>query len=212
MSFLTPAQAAASFHHLITRVFPETVKKPYGPKEKAVFRVLFSVAKEAQERISRYGIGKRIWGANGAWSGGVGGSLGEGSNLPDFVHPTKLMSSGGDYQVGILARGIPALMETGGRTKPHWIDPRAATLKSTRKVNLAEAARYRVRRGHKLLVGGGVLKLADGRFVRYVKEQSAQIPKHPTIDTLLRQNEGRFASEIDQALQTAVNEVIDAAA
>ena len=69
-----------------------------------------------------------------------------------------------------------------------------------------------MRRGHKLLVGTGVLKLADGRFRRYVRQQSAQIPRHPTIDTVLRQYERRLTEEFDQAIHAEANEVIDGSA
>lgn len=203
---ITFAEAARRFKHYVERSLPipGNQRKPYPRAIRGIYRVLFRVADNARRDIAQHGIGKAIWGR---------GANDEGSNLPKFVFPTRLLArSGALMEVGVFAKGIPAMMETGAKTKAHAILPRASKLVATRKASLAALGRNRSRIGKKAIVGGGVLKMADGRFVRYAEKQSAMIPKRGSIDRLVREAEDSFAIAVDRALQDDAKEMLDGAA
>ena len=57
---------------------------------------------------TKSGIGRRIWGKNG-------------SGLNKIVTLVKARSAGGLVETGIKLKGLPAIIETGGRIKAHTI-------------------------------------------------------------------------------------------
>lgn len=196
------AAVGRAFEDMSRKLFAGIPTKPYPAHVRGLYRALFDVAESARGHFSNVGIGRKIWGSRS-----TAVLAGKKSNLDTFVHPTKLE---GNLVAGIMAVGIPAMIEKGGRTKPHAIYPwrSGAKFVTSRKLGLQELGRFTVRRGRKTLVGGGALKLKGGQYVRWVKHHSAQIPKRPTIRPLLERAESLLRRYMERGLGADVERMV----
>jgi hypothetical protein len=193
MISMSVSECVSRLKRLRDECFPMAPHKPYGPVVRGIYRGLFQIQEYCITIVGKqWSIGKRIWGEYDLMD----------SNLTRMIHPTKIVMLGEDYKVGMFAMGLPAMLESGGKTKPHFIRPKKARFQTTRKLSTAELSRWRVRRANKTLVGEGVLKIGD-RYVRLVQRHTARIPKKPYIGPYMRAADIYIAPMIEKALEGA---------
>ena len=132
---------------------------------KVLNRTLSRTRSEAIKLITSKGIGRRVFAKTGAKTSA--------RLLLKVKRFTPKRFSG-----SIVGRGIAALMETGGRLKPHTIQPRNAKLLSW------------------ATAGGAV-------FARSVKHPGAPVPKNPSIEPALVRAKEMAARDMDKAIASA---------
>ena len=171
-----------------------------GPLTKGMYRGLYLICGEIERKfVHGTSIGRKTWGPAEA--------RGRKSNLDTFIRPMRVTLGGGGLRGGIEMRGIPALVEMGGRTKPHAIYPMFGRWVATRNLSPAEWARYRVRRGRKTSTRVGCLRMANGTFVRWVKAHTSNIPAHHFAAAIFARHQGLIAEAIERRLQRDLENV-----
>jgi hypothetical protein len=164
-----------------------------GPMTKGMYRGLYEVCDEIKRHfVHGTSIGRRTWAPAEA--------RGRKSNLDHFIRPMRVTVGPGGVRGGIEMRGLPALVEAGGRTKPHAIFPHDSRSTLSRQLSMAQLARWTVRRGRRTIVGGGVLRMADGSFCRWVKAHTANIPAHHFAAQIIARHQGLIAEAIERRL------------
>lgn len=160
--------------------------------------------KDAMRRFAQHGIGRRIWGKEFTGRGGVT----KRSNLPTFIKLERLRWFGGKLTSALKAKGIPALVEKGGRTKPHRILPikSSVAIKSMRR----EARHAALKLTDEQVASGlvGVLSAGKGKgfIARYVQHPGSRIAPRPSLYPALRAHERIIVEKIDERLQRSLEQ------
>ncbi len=161
-----------------------------GPVERGLYAGTYKIRDRVKHMVSRQStIGKKLWRASEAGS--------KRSNLGTYIRPSRVQHRGQTMEGGLELYGLPAMIEAGGETKSHPIFPKGAKRGRGR-------GRSRVKLDGKRLPGGygkGVLRLANGAFVRGVFRHSATIRPHHFAERALRQHERLITLYIERALQ-----------
>lgn len=133
--------------------------------------------RDATKRFASRGLGRRIWGRDVTGAGGIR----KRSNLGAFVRLQRVKWIPRGLVSAIHLKGLAAMVEMGGRTKPHQIPKRP-----TRDV-LA-------------FVSGGTTV-----FARKVQHPGAAVSRDPFARPALESNAGQIAAKIDERLQASLN-------
>lgn len=123
------------------------------------------------ERIRRTGVGRALWGRKV-----------KGARL--MVPRQRVTRSGNVIHGGLLLRGLAAMVEAGGRTQPHVILPKNASILALK------------------LPGGAVA------FATKVQHPGSRIPAQPSAQAAMREALPRIAAEIDKGMQKLADRVI----
>ncbi len=196
------------------------VRPPYGPVERGLFGALFRARDRGFVRLKEIGIARRIWGTDRvAFSGGA-----KSSNLGTYAYPIPLGADGrGGLVMGLRLSGIPAMIEAGGRTKPHKILPTTAKLRTRRQklpgdlLGSLSVLGLRVRASRRMLVArnrhtrAGILRLANGQFIAYAMKHSARVPKVPWLRPELDAEMGQIEATLRPRLVGAMAATLEAA-
>jgi len=134
--------------------------------------------RDAMKRFTSHGIGRAIWGRDVTSSGGAR----KGSNLPTFIKLEKTRWTARGLEGALKAKGLPALVERGGRTRPHTI-----TSKSDGVIKFSLPS----------LPGGF-------GFAPKVKHPGAVVPSRPFMRPALEGHVGLIARKIDERLAASV--------
>lgn len=159
---MTPAQVAARL-----RRAAREIRKP---AVKALRRGLTLWKGRAIDTLRSRGIGRAIWGTK------RGGAT-------MVVKRTRVKDSGGVITAGLHVRGLAALQEAGGRTKPHDITPKIA---------------------QRLVFEG-----RTGTVVaRRVKHPGSIVPAIPFLRPTLDRTLPEIVTEMDRAYQEALDRTV----
>lgn len=169
-TWITPKEGAFRFRNLAKEIEREQIN--------GIRRATHAWRKKAFGLFSQRGIGK-VFGERTA----VLGRKPRGANTKQarvIIKRERVVSKGnGIYETGLLLKGFAALVEAGGRTKPH-------------EIKAAE---------------GGVLAWqgpSGTLFARRVKHPGSQIPRNPFVEDAGRQSEGEFKRQMEIAAQRAI--------
>jgi len=168
----------------------------------ALRRAASRIRTAASKAIRSKGVGRTLWGGGGRFKKNVKGSRA-------LLKIGKVERSGGTTSITITAKGFPALMEQGGRTKAHIIESQrtrrlrvAATLEQKGRKNTAAFLRGAESRGLLAFRTGGRLA-----FATRVKHPGSHIPAQPSVGPQIEAN----VQKVEQELVNAVNDHIAAA-
>jgi len=110
---MTPAEAARAF-----RLFDDKLqRKVIG---NAIRRGVRAAAAAALKRVRERGLGRALWTNRNSKRKGISGTP------PLIVRASRVKRSGPTWSAGITAHGVAALIQTGGRIKPHKITAKLA--------------------------------------------------------------------------------------
>lgn len=146
-------------------------------------RGLSSGKTRAVAELRKRGITRRIFGEDA-------------SGLRKLVKRTRVKAEGGRITGGLEVKGLPALVEHGGKTKAHKIEP-----KTPGRVLAFEG--HSIRRGDFLGLRAGARV-----FTRSVDHKGSRIPAQPYMGEGLAAALHRFEDEADRELQKACDEAI----
>lgn len=156
---MTPETCAAALRDLGDKGFRKAVSN-------GLRRGIRAARADAVATGSRIGILRGIFGTK------PGG-------LRALVKTVRVARNGSVYTAGMQVKGVAAMVEEGGRIKPHTITPKNASV---------------------LAFKGGA------GFARSVQHPGAAVPKRPFIGPALQRGTGRVVDEIDKGLAAAIAE------
>lgn len=163
---LTPEQMA-------TRLRTEWPKASAEAIGKGAKRGLDYAAKLALREVQKTGLGRALIGRYG-----ISGldKLAQGAlrikHVRIFISTAKLDHRGNLYYSGLVAKGFSALIETGGKTKPHGIDASPGKI----------LANVKTREG----------------FGKHVHHPGSRVPREPYLERSVQAAQGRITAEIDK--------------
>lgn len=154
---MTPEEAVADLKRMAGPGLEAAMRQPFDAGARAI-------RADAIRAIKSKGIGRRVF-----------------QEEEPEVEVSFKASPTGAPSVEIVARGIPKMMETGDRTKPHVIAPRD---------------------------GGRVLVLKDGLRTGFVSGEvnhpGGQIRKDPSIEPAIERNEDGIAKGLEVSISRFV--------
>lgn len=157
---MTPEEAKAD----IARLKGKTLDKVLT---NALRRTARRVKADAIKDIGSRGIGRRIWGKKP-------------SGLKKLLKVERVRFDGAKLTVDLVSKGIPAMIESGGRTAAHDIKAQRRGPKGKRLLSFRAAG------------GAGA--------VPEVRHPGSNIPQRPWISPAITKNEAQGAREIEAAL------------
>jgi hypothetical protein len=147
----------------------------HKPLLKAARVAVGAARAEAIKGFRATGIGRKLWGARGK---------GAGAALMVAYKPRPRWSKSQQKVVGGLeTKGIPALIEHGGRTKPHAIRPKLAGA-----------------------LAGSLFHPVSGS----INHPGSNVPKRPQLYPAMRKAAQRIAPYLDREAQAEVNATLEA--
>jgi hypothetical protein len=188
---LTFEQAAEQVGEMAARIEPHVARG-------MAFGLERHVREAAVIETVRHGVGRRLW------NNKRGGAFAMFKREP-------IKMAGGKLATAIIVKGLPALAETGGRTKEHVIAAaghalagQAARAFKKGKLEKGVALASRAARGGQLLsfiVGGRRIAAP------WVKHRGSNIAKRPVMAQSLDRNGPKVAGEIARAIDAFIASV-----
>ena len=111
----------------------------------ALRATLHEARKAGVDEFQKRGVGRRIWGSSDPKRRRL-----LASDVRKYIQRERVRDQGTRFESGLRVKGIPALVLTGGRSRPFTVDARGKVLAFqrggdrifTRRVNIAQGVRY----------------------------------------------------------------------